>query len=65
VTLDIAEVILTEVAGRRIAVGVLILLSGQREEILSGSALVRTDEADAVVRAVLDAVNRRLSHLPG
>lgn len=31
------------------------------ELILTGSALVRNDETDAVARAVLDALNRRLS----
>ena len=31
------------------------------ELVLTGSALVRSDEADAVARAVLDALNRRLS----
>jgi hypothetical protein len=29
--------------------------------VLTGSALVRNDEADAVARAVLDALNRRLA----
>jgi hypothetical protein len=31
------------------------------ELVLTGSALVRNDEADAVARAVLDALNRRLA----
>ncbi len=31
------------------------------ELVLTGSALVRSDEADAVARAVLDALNRRLT----
>ena len=31
------------------------------ELVLTGSALVRNDEADAVARAVLDALNRRLT----
>jgi len=30
------------------------------EQVLSGSAVVRGDEADAVARSVLDALNRRL-----
>jgi hypothetical protein len=60
--LDVADVILTEAGGRRIAVVVLVLLSGRNEEVLAGAAVVRADDADAVVRAVLDAANRRLTH---
>jgi hypothetical protein len=30
-------------------------------QLVSGSAVVRGDEADAVARSVLDALNRRLS----
>jgi hypothetical protein len=30
------------------------------EHVVSGSAVVRNDPADAVARAVLDALNRRL-----
>ena len=31
------------------------------EQLLTGSALVRGDESDAVARPVLDALNRRLA----
>jgi hypothetical protein len=31
------------------------------EQLLTGSALVRGDESDAVARSVLDALNRRLA----
>lgn len=48
------------VGGRRVAVSVIEILSPDGELIVTGSALVRGDEADAVARSVLDAVNRRL-----
>ncbi|MBX6371239.1 MAG: hypothetical protein IRZ02_03160 [Acidothermus sp.] len=48
--------------GRRLAACVVqISVPRVGELALSGSALVRNDEADAVARAVLDALNRRLS----
>jgi hypothetical protein len=48
--------------GRSIAVCVLsVVLPRLGEQLLTGSALVRDDEADAVARSVLDALNRRLA----
>lgn len=45
----------------QIALVVLRLLPpGCGEQVMSGSAVVRVDEPDAVARAVLDALNRRL-----
>lgn len=61
--LDVADVIVTEAGGRRVALVLLIVLHAGGEEMLSGAALVRTDEADAVARAVLDAANRRIEYL--
>ncbi|MDQ1726171.1 MAG: hypothetical protein QOK14_216 [Frankiaceae bacterium] len=49
------------VGGRLVAVSVIHLTTRQGELVLSGSAIVRNDEADAVARSVLDAVNRRLA----
>jgi hypothetical protein len=47
---------------RRMAACVIqIAVPGLGELVLTGSALVRSDEADAVARAVLDALNRRLA----
>jgi hypothetical protein len=42
---------------------VLLLVCGQTAEQLSGSALVSGDPRQAVVRATLSAVNRRLESL--
>ncbi len=50
------------VSSREVAVAV-ISLTGREEETLAGSSLVRDDRREAVVRAVLDAVNRPVSWL--
>ncbi len=50
------------VAGREIVVAV-VSLPGRDDEVLTGAALVRDDPREAVVRAVLDAVNRPVSWL--
>jgi len=42
---------------------VLIVWAGPEEELFSGAAIVRDDPRDAVVRAVLDAVNRLIGWL--
>lgn len=50
--------------GRDMAVITSIaVLSSNNDEMLAGCALVRGDEREAIVRAVLDAVNRRLEML--
>jgi hypothetical protein len=41
----------------------LVAWTGPEQELLSGAAVVRDDPRDAVVRAVLDAVNRPVSWL--
>jgi len=41
----------------------LVAWAGPEQELLSGAAVVRDDPRDAVVRAVLDAVNRPVSWL--
>jgi hypothetical protein len=42
---------------------VLIVWAGPEEELFSGAAIVRDDPRDAVVRALLDAVNRLIGWL--
>lgn len=51
-------------ASRQVALALVSWL-GPEEEQLSGSALVRDDPREAVVRAVLDAVNRPVGWLGG
>ncbi|HEV7754568.1 MAG TPA: hypothetical protein VGO94_01795 [Mycobacteriales bacterium] len=49
-------------AGRfKVALCVVAVVGLAGPHVVSGSALVRHDESDAVARAILDALNRRLS----
>ena len=48
---------------RRIAIGVVVGGNSQDSELAVGSALAGEDESEAAVRAVLDALNRRLPTL--
>jgi hypothetical protein len=59
--LDQAEV--TEVGSDRVAVAVVTLLTTGRVDRLAGAVLVRGDARQAMVRAVLAALNRRLETL--
>ena len=52
-------------AGKRAAVVAVSLLSPLGEEFLTGTAVVIEEEPEAIVRATLDAINRRLSVLTG
>lgn len=49
--------------GRHIAVAQIVLVTDATERMLIGAAIVEDDEARAVVRAVLDALNRLLPDL--
>ena len=58
---DIEHCTVIPVGSRSVAVSVLqVQVPRTGEQVLSGSAIVRGDEADAVARSVLDALNRRL-----
>jgi hypothetical protein len=46
--------------GHRVAVSLVHLRAARSEQTLAGSAMVRDDEADAVARSVLDALNRTI-----
>jgi hypothetical protein len=60
VEVDSADIV--DAGPHRVAVTVLtILASRSGEQLVSGSAVVRSDEADAIARSVLDALNRRLA----
>ncbi|MDR5694709.1 MAG: hypothetical protein QN198_10850 [Armatimonadota bacterium] len=56
------EVAIVPLARKEVALALVTLLSPE-EEHLSGSAIVREDPREAVVRAVLAAINRPLSWL--
>jgi hypothetical protein len=60
-TAEVESAMVTQVGGRSVAVCVITLIEPRSGElVLSGSALVRDDDVAAVVRSVLDAVNRRI-----
>lgn len=59
---EVEFVMVSTMGTRRMAACVIqVAVPGIGELVLTGSALVRSDEADAVARAVLDALNRRLA----
>lgn len=60
--LVLGGVAVNRVGERDVAV-VVLTLTGEEEEVLSGSSVVREDPREAVVRAVLAAVNRPLGWL--
>jgi hypothetical protein len=61
--LDVSGAELTRVGGADLAVVTLVLVEPPLERQLTGSAIVHHLADDAVVRSVLDAVNRRLPYL--
>jgi hypothetical protein len=59
---EIEHAAVLPVASRQVAVSVVQVQAPRVGlQLLSGSAVVRSDETDAVARSVLDAVNRRLT----
>jgi len=61
--LDVASAEITRVGGTDLAIITLVLVEPPLERQLTGSAIVHQLADDAVVRSVLDAVNRRLPYL--
>lgn len=61
--LDVDTAIVTRAGVHDVVVVLLVSVDPPHERYLSGSALVYQLPDDAVVRAVLDATNRRLPHL--
>ena len=61
--LDVAGAEVTRIGGADLAVVTLVLVEPPFERQLTGSAIVHHVADDAVVRSVLDAVNRRLPFL--
>ena len=53
----------TSVGVRPVVVAQVVSMRGVDEEVAVGSALIKGEEAEAVVRAVLDALNRRIPAL--
>jgi hypothetical protein len=59
--LELEGVDVVDVRGSRVAVSVLQLHTPRSERSLSGCALVREAESDAIARSVLDALNRTIT----
>ena len=57
------DVGITQLAKQQIALVSITLITSAGEQSLTGSALVRNDDREAVVKATLDAVNRKLRFL--
>jgi hypothetical protein len=59
---EVESSVVLPVGGRDVAVSVLTMMMPRAgEQVLTGSAAVRGDEAEAVARSVLAALNRQLS----
>jgi len=59
----VATAEITRLGPSRVAVVTVVYVDPPVELVVSGSAVVRRDRDDAVVRALLDATNRRLTRL--
>ncbi len=61
-TAEVESAAVVALGQREVALTILsVMVPRLGEQVVTGSALVRGDEADAVARSVLDALNRRLS----
>ncbi|MDQ6649364.1 MAG: hypothetical protein M3Z02_04530 [Actinomycetota bacterium] len=58
---ELEQAAIVAVGGVLVAVSVVQVNGRSGEQTMSGSAVTRGDEADAVARSLLDALNRRLS----
>ena len=63
--IELRDASVVRLAGHEIAVALLELRDSRGEELRSGTAVVQDAAADAVARAVLDALNRTISTLSG
>lgn len=62
---DLDGIDLASIVGQRVAVCVLHVRAAREDLTLTGSALVRDAEPDAIARSVLDALNRTISEATG
>ncbi len=60
---SVDEVVAQTLSNRRVVNVILTLLTGSGEESFLGSSLVKDDEREAVARATLDAINRKIAVL--
>lgn len=62
-TFSLEDVAIVQLGRERVAVSCVCLVTQYGEQSFTGSALVRQSDNDSVVRATLDAINRRMGLL--
>ena len=62
-TFALEDVSIVQLGKEQVAVACVTLVSTLGEQSFAGSALVRQNEKDSIVRATLDAINRRMGFL--
>ncbi len=62
-TFALEDVEIIRLGREQIAVSCVVLVTSLGEQAFAGSALVRQNDKDSIVRATLDAINRRLGFL--
>ncbi|HHV61895.1 MAG TPA: hypothetical protein GXX51_04540 [Firmicutes bacterium] len=61
ISLVLDELIVTTISGRKVVIVSVSALSPVGEEVLVGSALVDAAESEAIARATMDSINRRIA----
>lgn len=62
-TFALEDVSIVQLGRQSVAVACIALVTSLGEQAFAGSALVRQNDKDSIVRATLDAINRRLGFL--
>ena len=63
VNFALEDVTVVQLGHEKVAVACIVLVTDFGEQTFTGSSLVRQNEKDAIVRATLDALNRRIGFL--
>lgn len=63
VNFALEDVAIVQLGHEKVAVACIVLVTNFGEQTFTGSSLVRHNEKDAIVRATLDALNRRIGFL--
>ncbi len=63
VNFALEDVTVVQLGHEKVAVACIVLVTNFGEQTFTGSSLVRQNEKDAIVRATLDALNRRIGFL--
>ncbi|AOT70012.1 hypothetical protein [Geosporobacter ferrireducens] len=64
-TFIIEDIEKIQIAKREVIIAAVSFITGYGEEMLVGSAVVRKDEYEAIVKATLDAINRKIVRVAG